>query len=169
MVKFSNQRVAYLEIVIFDANLLNILYMKHKKIIDRKLYLNSIRNIFSIIGVFSVLFLLISWTFTVTKIARIQPACWTFDANSWCKYITKAVAVNFINTYHKRYFKSEQNAVKGFFISRAAITWLLENEENNGVYVYPAINAEGNVYFDWRWSEHSKYFSVMEGVEGRHI
>ncbi|MBK9319822.1 MAG: hypothetical protein IPM91_14120 [Bacteroidetes bacterium] len=73
--------------------------MKYKKIIDRKLYLNSIRNIFSIIGVFSVLFLLISWTFTVrnSNDQLVEPSTPTPDVN-----ITKAVAVNFINTYHEK-------------------------------------------------------------------
>ncbi|MBK9319821.1 MAG: hypothetical protein IPM91_14115 [Bacteroidetes bacterium] len=46
----------------------------------------------------------------------------------------------------------------------------MENEENNGVYVYPAINAEGNVcsIIEGGVSKVNT-FRVMEGVEGRHI
>jgi len=110
---------------------------------------------------------LISWVFpggnsNSRTVASSSPAP---DVN-----IARAGAVNFINAYRDRYFKSDQDVPKGFFISRAAINWLLENEENNGIYMYPALNAEGKVCSILEGGVSAvDSFRVMEGVEGRQI
>lgn len=141
--------------------------MRHEKLFKTSSSLNSMRNMFSIIGVFSVLFILISWAFPAGKNndQQLEFSTPAPDVN-----IAKEGAVLFINAYRDRYFKNEQNVPKGFFISRAAIKWLLENEEYNGIYVYPALNAEGNVCSILEGGVSAvNTFRVIEGIEGRQI
>lgn len=129
--------------------------------------LNSIRNAFSIIGVLSVLSILISWVMpenekseTKARSSFVSP-----DGN-----LTKPECLALINAYRDRFFKNSPEVPKGFFLSRAAINWVLQNETNNGIYVYPAMNAEGKVctVFEGGVSPDTE-FRMVEGLEGRHV
>lgn len=57
---------------------------------------------------------------------------------------------------------------KGYFISRVALDWVLQDESNNGVYVYPAINASGAVCVVIEpGSSATASYRPTEGVAGR--
>lgn len=141
--------------------------MKMKRNLHYTSAVKLIRNIFSIIGMVSVFAMMISWA-RPEKTSRTlveKPLLPSPDMN-----IAKAECINFINAYRDRYFKGEENAPKGYFISRATINWLLENETNTGIYVYPALNNEGVFCTIVEGGVSTvAQFRVVEGVEGRQI
>ncbi|MBK9636687.1 MAG: hypothetical protein IPO63_02280 [Bacteroidetes bacterium] len=125
-------------------------------------------HFFAITGVISSFFFLVSWSDAKVDLKESPHEIMAMapDVN-----ISSESASAFINAYGKRFIKEGNEAPpKGYFISRASISWLLENANLNGIYVYPAVNAQGIVcsIVEGGISRDATH-RILEGVAGRVI
>ena len=125
-------------------------------------------HFFAITGVVSSLFFIVSWgdAKVITHASNKDNMEKTPDVN-----VSPENASSFINAFRSRFVREGAEAPpKGYFITKASINWLLENESLNGIYVYPAINAQGVVcaVIEGGTSQNASH-SIMEGVAGRVI
>ncbi|MFN0187780.1 MAG: hypothetical protein ACKVQV_03685 [Bacteroidia bacterium] len=83
--------------------------------------------------------------------------------------VAPASAKGFVDAFQLRYAKEGSPSLpKGYFISKAALDWVLQDESNNGVYVYPAINASGAVCVVVEpGSSANASYRPTEGIAGR--
>ncbi len=142
--------------------------MKNNFTIKMKKSVRVMYHFFAITGVISSFFFIVSWSDakvntneSVQRNVEVSP-----DVN-----IPSESATAFINAYGKRYNKEGgETPPKGYFISRASISWLLENANLNGIYVYPAVNAQGVVcsIVEGGISRNASH-KIIEGVTGRVI
>lgn len=142
--------------------------MKNNFTIKMKKSVRVMYHFFAITGVISSFFFLVSWSNAKenTQGSEINNVMISPDVN-----ISSENATAFINAFGKRFIKEGNEAPpKGFFISRASISWLLENANLNGIYVYPAVNAQGVVcsIVEGGISRDATH-RILEGVTGRVI
>lgn len=123
-------------------------------------------HFFAVIGVLSSFFFIVSWSdvkLNANESGKINSEM-TPDGN-----VSPENALSFINAYKARFVREGGEVPpKGYFISKASINWLLENESLNGIYVYPAVNAQGVVctVLEGGTSDNAS-FNIVEGVAGR--
>jgi hypothetical protein len=127
-----------------------------------------IYHFFAITGVVSSLFFVVSWS--DAKLNKNDSAIENMERTPDVN-VSPENATAFINAFKGRFVREGSEAPpKGYFITKAAINWLLENESLNGIYVYPAVNAEGVVcaVIEGGVSANATH-AIMEGVAGRVI
>jgi hypothetical protein len=121
-------------------------------------------HFFAITGVISSLFFIVSWSegkVNAFESSKVIPGK-SPDTN-----VATETAKAFITDYSRRFVKGEVPP-KGYFVSRAAISWLLEDVSLNGIYVYPAVNGQGVVcaIVEGGTSPNASH-NVVEGIAGR--
>lgn len=140
----------------------NIFFIKWNKSI-RVIY-----HFFAITGIVSSFFIIVSWSENKlnNEVKLNENLAISSDVN-----ISEENARAFIGAYGKRFVKpGNEVPPKGFFISRASIFWLLENANLNGIYVYPAVNAQGVVCAVAEGGiSGSASFNIVEGITGRTV
>lgn len=123
-------------------------------------------HFFAITGVISSFFFIVSWSDAKENSNECikNNLVMTPDGN-----VSAQDATSYINAYRSRFIREGGEAPpKGYFISKRAIEWLLENESLNGIYVYPAVNAEGAVCTVVEGgSSGNASFNSSEGITGR--
>lgn len=105
-------------------------------------------HFFAVVGMISSIGLLISWITVNESSDQItvlaEPA--SKDIN-----VSTAEAAAAVEAYKWKILKDASDLPRGYFISRDAVQWLLQDPNNNGVYVYPGYAATG------------KYCLIVEG------
>lgn len=89
-------------------------------------YFILIRNSFSLIGMLAVLAVLSGWQFP------------KHVHDSKDQNVGEEDARRMINAFQERYSNQNNQLPKGYFLSRAAINWMLEDPNKNGIYIYNA-------------------------------
>lgn len=136
--------------------------------IKRNYSYHVLYHFFAVVGVISSFFFIVSWSDAKVsnevnlKENMAMPAEVNISAES---------ARAFISSFGKRFVKpGNEVPPKGYFISRASISWLLENTNLNGIYVYPAVNAQGVVCAVAEGGiSGNASFNIVEGIAGRTV
>lgn len=123
-------------------------------------------HFFAVVGMISSIGLLISW------IAVEQPSAdkAVFEPAAKDVNVSTAEAAAAVEAYRWRVGKDQSGMPKGYFISKDALMWLLQDQNFNGVYFYPGFNASGKfcLVAEGGRTENAGYRPV-EGIEGKRI
>lgn len=84
--------------------------------------------------------------------------------------VSTAVAAAVVEAYKWQVSKDQSNLPKGYFISKDALMWILQDGGHNGVYFYPGYTASGRycLVAEGGKSEGANY-KINQGVDGRRV
>ena len=117
-------------------------------------------NCLALVGAFTICSMMISWN---TSGKFLDRKSFSLDVN-----VSKETAQAYINAYKVRYFQNDGAMPKGFFISRSAVNYILDDQAHNGIYIYPALNSKNEVCTILEGgSSRSFTYKIMEGIQGR--
>lgn len=95
-------------------------------------------HFFAVVGMISSIGLLISWISVDDPVEQVtvlaEPSA--KDVN-----VSTAEAAAAVEAYKWRVSKDATDLPRGYFISRESLQWLLQDPNNNGVYIYPGFTA----------------------------
>jgi hypothetical protein len=140
--------------------------MKNNFTIKIKKTVRIMYHFFAVTGVISSFFFIVSWS--NAKVDTKESLSSDLEISPDVNVSTES-AKAYISAYGRRFVKEGDEAPpKGFFISRASISWLLEDANMNGIYVYPAVNAQGVVcsMVECGISRNASH-RIVEGIAGR--